>query len=224
MAPVETRLYTGDVVVGGPAQVRHLRGLDVTKQAVGPYDNNVYLLECTSSRERMLIDAAAEAPTILDLIGERGVGQIVTTHYHYDHWGALAEVVTTTGATTLMHPADAAGVGVPTHIEIRHGDTVHVGDVELRVIHLVGHTLGSVVLAYHEPGGRYHLWTGDALFPGGVGKTHAEPDLFGLLYHGVLSRIFDNFPDDTWIYPGHGADTMVGAERPHLTEWAQRGS
>jgi glyoxylase-like metal-dependent hydrolase (beta-lactamase superfamily II) len=215
--------YTGHVVVGGPPAVRELRGLRVTKVAVGDYDNNAYLLECTTTDERLLVDAAAQPATLLDLIGRGGLGQVLTTHFHFDHWGALREVVDRTGARTLMHPADSVGVPVPTEVEVRHGDEVRVGEVVLRAVHLVGHSLGSLALVYPEPDGRHHVWTGDALFPGGVGKTHGEPALFDSLYRGVVAEIFDAFGDDTWIYPGHGRDTTLGAERPHLAEWRERG-
>lgn len=215
--------YSGDVTVGGPPARRELRGLRVTKVAVGDYNNNAYLLECTATGERLLIDAAAEPDTLLDLIGPAGLGRVLTTHFHFDHWGALAEVVERTGATTLAHPADTVGIPVPTDTPVRGGDEVRVGEVLLRAVHLVGHTLGSLALVYSEPGGAHHVWTGDALFPGGVGKTHGEPALFTALLDGVEAGLFDVLGDDTWVYPGHGRDTTLGTERPHLPEWRERG-
>lgn len=215
--------YTGDVIVGGAPAVRELRGLRMTKVAVGSYNNNAYLLECTATGERLMIDAAAESGTLLELVGTGGLGQVLTTHFHFDHWGALAEVVNRTEATTLAHPADAVGVPVPTGNAVRDGDEVRVGEVVLRATNLVGHTLGSLALVYAEPDGPHHVWTGDALFPGGVGKTHGEPALFNALLDGVVTKLFDMYGDDTWIYPGHGSDTTLGAERPHLSEWRERG-
>lgn len=215
--------YTGDVEVGGVAATRELRGLRMTKVAVGSYNNNAYLLECASTGERLLIDAAAEATTLLEVIGSAGLGKVLTTHFHFDHWGALAEVVERTGAATLAHPADTVGIPVPTGTVVRDGDEVRVGEVVLRAVHLVGHTLGSLALVYAEPDGPHHVWTGDALFPGGVGKTHEEPALFDALLSGVETKLFDVLGDDTWIYPGHGSDTTLGAERPHLSEWRGRG-
>jgi glyoxylase-like metal-dependent hydrolase (beta-lactamase superfamily II) len=215
--------YTGDVEVGGAPATRELRGLRMTKVAVGSYNNNAYLLECAATGERLLIDAAAEASTLLEVIGSAGLGQVLTTHFHFDHWGALAEVVERTGATTLAHPADTVGIPVPTGTVVRDGDEVRVGEVVLRAVHLVGHTLGSLALVYAEPDGPHHVWTGDALFPGGVGKTHEEPALFDALLGGVETKLFDVLGDDTWIYPGHGSDTTLGAERPHLSEWRERG-
>lgn len=88
---------------------------------------------------------------------------------------------------------------------------------------LVGHTPGSIALAYDDPEGHAHLWTGDCLFPGGVGNTWEDPERFATLYRDVVTKFFDAFPDDTWVYPGHGADTTLGSERPHLHEWRTRG-
>ncbi|NIY69435.1 MBL fold metallo-hydrolase [Streptomyces malaysiensis] len=205
------------------AGVRELCGLRVTTASVGPHENNVYLLECATTGERLLIDAAAEPAVLLGMIGDGRLGQVFTTHFHYDHWGALREVVERTGATTLMHPADAVGVPVPTDIEIRDGDEVRIGDVMLRAVHLIGHTLGSLALVHAEPDGHHHIWTGDSLFPGGVGKTHGEPALFDTLYRDVVGKLFDIYDDSAVVYPGHGAPTTLGAERPSLAQWRDRG-
>ena len=120
-----------------------------------------------------------------------------------------------------MIASDALPVA-PTR-RLSHGDTVEFGDITLDVIHLRGHTPGSVALAYHDPRGHVHLWTGDSLFPGGVGNVEQDPARFASLLDDVQTRIFDVYDDDTWIYPGHGADTTLGAERPSLQEWRKRG-
>jgi glyoxylase-like metal-dependent hydrolase (beta-lactamase superfamily II) len=91
------------------------------------------------------------------------------------------------------------------------------------VIHLVGHTPGSIALLYDDPTGPPHLWTGDSLFPGGVGNTHGNRDDFEQLFADVTTKVFDRLPDETWVYPGHGNDTTLGAERPALPEWRARG-
>ena len=111
---------------------------------------------------------------------------------------------------------------MPTDLVLRDGDTIQVGDSSLTAIHLVGHTPGSIALLYDDPDGAPHLFTGDCLFPGGVGKTNT-PEQFDTLYGGVVTRIFDPLPDETWVYPGHGDDTTVGTERPQLAEWLARG-
>jgi len=171
--------YTGDVSVGGPAETRELPGLTITKVAVGPMNNNAYLLRCTSTGELLLIDAANEAGTLLGLIGETPLATIVTTHQHGDHWAALREVQQATGAATVAHPDDAGGIPVRTTALVRQGDSVTVGDARLSVIHLRGHTPGSIALCYDADGalaGQPHLFTGDSLFPGGPGNTQGDPE------------------------------------------------
>lgn len=214
--------YDGKVRPGGPAARRELAGLAITKVSVGPMDNNAYLLECRSTGALALVDAANDAPVLLALVGDRPLAQVITTHQHRDHWQALAEVVAATGASTAAGEADAAGIPLATDRLLQDGATVQVGEVALEVIHLVGHTPGSVALLYDDPSGHPHLFTGDSLFPGGVGKT-SGPDTFASLMNDVERKVFDRLPDDTWFYPGHGDDSTLGAERPALPEWRARG-
>jgi glyoxylase-like metal-dependent hydrolase (beta-lactamase superfamily II) len=218
--------YTGDVTVGGPADTRELPGLSITKVAVGPMDNNAYLLRCSNTGELLLIDAANEASTLLGLVGGTPLATIVTTHRHGDHWQALKEVQQTTGARTIAHPDDAGEIPVPATELVRHGSTVRVGDAELSVIHLRGHTPGSIALCYDAAGelaDQPHLFTGDSLFPGGPGNTQRDPQRFSQLMDDLEERVFGPLPDGTWIYPGHGNDTTLGTERPHVPEWRARG-
>ena len=215
-------MYNGRVQVGGPADVHELPHLIISKLAVGPYDNNAYLLRCRNSGAQLLIDAAAEPVRLLDLVAEGGLGMVITTHRHRDHWQALADVVAATGTRTAAHIDDAPEIPVPTDVLVRDGDVIAVGDCRLEAIHLVGHTPGSIALLYDDPEGMPHLFTGDCLFPGGVGKT-GTPEEFDSLYRGVVTRLFERLPDETWVYPGHGNDTMIGAERPALAEWRDRG-
>jgi glyoxylase-like metal-dependent hydrolase (beta-lactamase superfamily II) len=212
--------YTGDVKRGSAPAVRTLDHLSITKVSVGPTDNNAYLLRCGD--DQLLIDAANDASVLLDLAGDGGLTTVVTTHRHGDHWQALAEVVEATGARSLAHADDATEIPVVT-ATLADGDTVTVGDCALDVIHLVGHTPGSIALLYQDPDGHAHLWTGDSLFPGGVGNTHGNRANFESLIDDVERKIFDRLPDDTWFYPGHGKDSTLGAERPHLPEWRTRG-
>ncbi|WP_214414582.1 MBL fold metallo-hydrolase [Sphaerisporangium fuscum] len=211
--------YTGDVTAGGPADVRELPDLTISKVEVGDFGNNAYLLRCRETGDGLLVDAAADAPRLLDLIGDRPISKIVTTHRHRDHWMALEEVAKATGAAVVAHPLDAPELPVPVTQVVEHGDKVTVGVVTLDVIHLRGHTPGSIALLYQDS----HLFTGDSLFPGGVGNTQRDPARFERLYTDVVERIFDRLPDETWVYPGHGKDTTLGAERPSLPEWRARG-
>jgi len=214
--------YTGDVTRGGEPAVRELKGLTVTKLSVGPMDNNAYLLRCRADGTQVLIDAANDAPALLELIGPAGLAAVVTTHQHGDHTAALSDVVKATGAESIAHPDDAPAIPVVTRT-VADGDTVEVGDCTLRVIHIVGHTPGSITLLYQEPEGIAHLWTGDSLFPGGVGNTRGNKKNFAALIDDVETKLFGVFPDDTWFYPGHGKDSTLGAERPSLPEWRARG-
>ena len=214
--------YSGDVHVGGPAAVHELPHLIVSKMAVGPMDNNAYLLRCRDTGEQVLIDAAAQPRALLDLIGSGGIEAVITTHRHADHWQALGEVVAATGATTIAGRYDAEGIPVKTDVLLDDGDEIAFGSVTLRAIHLIGHTPGSIALVYDDPEGQPHLFTGDCLFPGGVGKT-ANAEDFASLYSGVVTKVFDVLPDETWVYPGHGNDTTLGRERGSLEEWAERG-
>ncbi|MDR6595718.1 MBL fold metallo-hydrolase [Saccharothrix longispora] len=218
--------YTGHVAPDGPAARRTLDALTITKVSVGPMDNNAYLLVCRATNEALLVDAAADPVRLSDLVGH-SLGRprlktVVTTHQHADHWGALGAVAGANGSNTVAHPADAGVLPIPPDFLVEHGDTVRVGEVALEVIHLRGHTPGSIALLYRDPNGHPHLFTGDSLFPGGVGRT-TSPEDFASLIGDVTSRVFDVLPDDTWFYPGHGDDSTLGRERPHLDEWRSRG-
>jgi glyoxylase-like metal-dependent hydrolase (beta-lactamase superfamily II) len=216
--------YTGRVTVGGPVDVRRLPALTIVKLAVGFLSNNVYLLRCTASGEGLLIDAADEAPRVRELVTFEGppVSAILTTHRHPDHWQALAAIADEAGAAIYAGDADADALPVAVDERLQQGDTITVGDLTLDLIALRGHTPGSVAVLYRDPAGIPHLFTGDSLFPGGVGKTTTPAD-FQSLIDDVEQRIFDVLPDETWIYPGHGDDTTLGVERPHLGEWRGRG-
>lgn len=220
--------YTGKVQPGGPADVRELPALTITKVSVDEQmHNNCYLLRCTSTDDQLLIDAADDAATLLGLVHERRLSTVVTTHQHWDHHRALAAVVDATGAGTVAGEPDAAAIteqtSVPVSRAVADGDTVRVGECELEVIRITGHTPGSICLLYRDPEGSPHLFTGDSLFPGGVGNTFGDADAFATLIDDVEHKIFGTLPDDTWFYPGHGDDSTLGAERPHLQEWRERG-
>ncbi|UKJ64895.1 MBL fold metallo-hydrolase [Cellulosimicrobium cellulans] len=233
-------VYTGRVVVGGPSDRRRLDEVEIRKLAVGPLANDVYLLTCRHTGAQVLIDAADAPDDVLALVREGSpaarLDVVVTTHRHADHLRALASIVAVTGATTAVGAPDADAVAAAADVHVtrrlRHGDVVRAGDLALEVVALRGHTPGSVALAYREPdvvhepeaaAGRVHLFTGDSLFPGGVGNTQRDPARFERLLTDVTERVFDRFDDATWFYPGHGADTTLGAERPHLDEWRERG-
>jgi glyoxylase-like metal-dependent hydrolase (beta-lactamase superfamily II) len=217
--------YTGHVDPGTAAR-RNLPGATIVKASVGPMDNNAYLITCSETGETLLIDAANDAETLIGLVAEYApkLSLIVTSHQHLDHWQALEAVAEATGAPTAVHRLDADPLPVKPDRLLANGDTVNVGKLSFQVIHLRGHTPGSVALALSGPaaGDATQLFTGDCLFPGGVGKTWKAGD-FTQLLQDVTTRVFDVYPDSTVVYPGHGDDTTLGAERPHLGEWRARG-
>jgi glyoxylase-like metal-dependent hydrolase (beta-lactamase superfamily II) len=211
---------------GGPALTLPLSG-DVTlaKISVGPMDNNAYLLTAEAGGA-VLIDAAEDDTRLLELIGGREVAVIITTHRHGDHWQALQAVAEATKAELVCGRPDVDAIATGAWVEgltgAWDGDEVTIGDGELEVIGLVGHTPGSIALAFTGSDGVVHLFSGDSLFPGGPGKTNSPAD-FASLMRDLETKVFDRFDDRTIVHPGHGDGTTLGAERPHLAEWRARG-
>ena len=222
----ETTAYTGHVEPAGPPVTRVLPDITISKLSVGPMDNNAYLLVCRHTGDALLIDAAADSERIADMLGtgpdRPRLRSIVTTHSHQDHWQALGAIAGQTGANLYAGAADAGELPVPTDVPLGQDDVVPLGASQLRSISLRGHTPGSVALVYRDGNGTSHLFTGDSLFPGGPGRTRSPED-FTSLMNDLTERVFDRLPDDTWVYPGHGDDTTLGAERPHLQQWRDRG-
>jgi glyoxylase-like metal-dependent hydrolase (beta-lactamase superfamily II) len=208
--------YTGDVDAYGPADFRLLPDLLVAKMGLGPSGVNGYLLRCLRTDEQLLVDAADDVLFVAAIMGSRGLSTIVTTHGHEPHVQALPWLTESTHAATVAHPDDAGALPVAPEREVRDGDVVEVGEVRLTVLHLPGHTPGSLALL-HTPrdGSAPHLFTGDALLRGAVGTTPTPEDR-GRLVDALRSKVFDALPDETWIYPGHGQDTTVGQERATL--------
>ena len=187
----------------------------IAKLCVGPFENNVYVAACSTTGEAVIIDAAAEADRIAAACAGLSPVAVVTTHGHHDHVQAAA-VAGRLGVPFLIHPADAALAGVPGAAPLEDGTTLRFGDLAMEVLHTPGHTPGSTSFAL--PG---RLFTGDTLFPGGPGAT-GTPKAFARIMETLRGRLFP-FPDDTVVHPGHGLDTTLGAERPHLDEWQTRG-
>ena len=209
---------------GAPLVVRLSPTVSLTKISVGPMDNNAYLLQGPDGAT-VLIDAANDEDRLLKIIAGGRVDAIVTTHRHDDHWQALAPLAGATSAQLVAGRPDvdaiATGAWVEDLVGVWDGDQVDLGTESLEVIGLVGHTPGSITLAYAGDGVT-HLFTGDSLFPGGPGKTN-DPEDFTSLMDDLESKVFARFDDSTVVHPGHGDDTTLGAERPHLGEWRNRG-
>ncbi|UYQ76241.1 MBL fold metallo-hydrolase [Glutamicibacter sp. JL.03c] len=209
---------------------------DVTIRWISVSDmaNNVYLITNRASGEQLLVDAADDASAIAELIDEarndadnpRIVG-IATTHQHWDHVRALAELVDQHPVTTYAGADDMARIAEESGVQVTNGlnqgDQLKLGEVIIEAIHLRGHTPGSIGYALVDSSGQPVILSGDSLFPGGVGNTWKDPQRFLSLITDVSERIFDRFPDETKVLPGHGDTTTLGAERPHLDEWRERG-
>ena len=191
--------YTGHVDPGSAAR-RTLPGATILKASVGPMDNNAYLVTCSATGETLLIDAANDAEVLIDLIRKYApkVSLIVTSHQHFDHWQALHAVAEATGAPTAANEIDADPLPVKPDRLLTGGDTVQIGELTFNVIHLRGHTPGSIALALDGPAtsGVTQLFTGDCLFPGGLGRTTKAAE-FDSLFHDVTSRVFDVYSDAT---------------------------
>jgi len=205
------------LAVGGPL-------LEVLKLSVSDQDNNAYLLTEPGTGAQLLIDAADDADRLLELVRATGDGAltaVLTTHRHWDHHRALGDVVATTGAAVLAGAEDADALPCAADVRLRHGDTIALGPLQLDVVALRGHTPGSVALVASTGTGTC-LFTGDSLFPGGVGKAGSPAD-FASLIDDVESRLFAIYPDDAVVHPGHGDSTTLGAERAELPGWRARG-
>ncbi len=223
-AMVDTSPDAAHVEPGGPFWLSNLGHALVRKVSVSEMNNNCYLVTCRRTGDQLLVDAAAEPERLAELVsaGSGRLTTVVTTHQHWDHHRALEAVVAAHSPRTAAGAPDASALPVPPDVELTQGDRVSIGELVLDVIALRGHTPGSVALALTDGAGRAHLFTGDSLFPGGPGKT-PDAEAFTSLMDDLEARVFDVYPDDTVVHPGHGDSTTLGAERPHLAEWRDRG-
>ena len=193
--------------------------VEVHKLVVGSYDNNVFIVRCTATGEAVLIDAANEHERLLELSQALGVKRILETHGHHDHIGAVTEM-REAGYEVAVTAADAPMLKeVGYDVLIDDKEVIEFGSLRLHAIHNPGHTPGSI--SFHLDGTPL-LFTGDTLFPGGPGATQYEGGDFNTIITSINDLLFP-FPDDTIVLPGHGLDTTIGTERPHLQEWVDRG-
>ena len=191
---------------------------EITRVVVGPVDNNVFVLRCVETGEAVLVDAANEADRLLELSRRLGVTKVLETHTHGDHIQAVP-AMRSAGYRVGVTAADAHMLaGFDFVIEDR--DVIEVGRLRLRAILTPGHTPGSVCFRLE---GAPVLFSGDTLFPGGPGATGRPGSDFGAIIASIDERLFSTLDDDVIVMPGHGADTTIGTERPHLQEWIDRG-
>jgi len=189
----------------------------VIKLTLGPLSNNVYILIAEGRNESVIVDASFDAARIAEATAGTTVRAILLTHGDHDHIDALAALKERFDVPVAIHPADAERLAAPPDILLHEGGLISVGDEELRVLHTPGHTPGSV--CFHLVG---TLIAGDTLFPGGPGATHDNAEDFAQIIGAIRDKLF-LMPDETLVRPGHGDDTTIGAERPHLEEWVARG-
>lgn len=193
--------------------------LEIHRVVVGSYDNNVFVVRCRSTGDAVLIDAANEHERLLELCTSLGVRRVLETHGHWDHIQAVP-AMREAGYEVAVTAADAprlADVGYDVFID--DAEVIEVGDLRLHAIHNPGHTPGSVSFRID---GAPIVFTGDTLFPGGPGATKFEGGDFDTIISSIDNLLFP-LPADTIVMPGHGTDTTIGAERPHLGEWVARG-
>lgn len=185
--------------------------------SVGSMDNNVYILVDPETKDSVLFDAPTNAPRILQALEGTNVKYILMTHADGDHIEALPEVRRATGAPVGIHPSEADRLPAPPDFEINDGEVIRFGTVELKAMHTPGHTPGGMSFIVGDI-----LIDGDTLFPGGPGNTSRAFSDFNQIIDSIRTKLFA-LPDDTKVYPGHGKSTTIGAERPHLQEWIDRG-
>jgi glyoxylase-like metal-dependent hydrolase (beta-lactamase superfamily II) len=206
---------------GGPPHRYPDGPLEVTKLHVGPFENNAYLLRDPETGDALLVDAANEGERLLELLRSSRLVGVVTTHRHADHLQALTTVLKAHDVWNGAHPADADAiadqVGVAPDRALAHGDTITVGRHQVTVLHTPGHTEGSI--SFKLPSSQ--VLTGDALFPGGVGKTES-PAAFAQAIRSAERQLL-SLPGSSRISPGHGDDTLVERELPQLDAWKDRG-
>jgi glyoxylase-like metal-dependent hydrolase (beta-lactamase superfamily II) len=192
-------------------------GVEIHQVVVGPVDNNVLVLRCTETGEAVLLDAANEHERLLELCQRLGVRRVLETHGHWDHIQAVPQL-RDAGYSVGVTAQDAAML--PSYDEVIEDDAViEVGRLRLRTLHTPGHTPGSMCFLLD---GHPILFSGDTLFPGGPGNTSFEGGDFPTIIESVDRRLF-TLPPETIVLPGHGDRTTIGAERPHLQEWIDRG-
>ena len=191
---------------------------EVHRVVVGPIDNNVFVVRCRETGDAVLLDAANEHERLLDLCRRLGVRRVLETHGHWDHIQAVP-AVRDAGFDVGVTAADAAML--PSYdFVLDDDDVVEVGRLRLRTIATPGHTAGSMCFALE---GSPVLFSGDTLFPGGPGATRFPGGDFPTIIRSIEERLFSALPADTVVLPGHGDDTTIGAEAPHLQEWVERG-
>ncbi len=188
--------------------------LQLNKLVVGSWAVNCYLVVDEATNQAVLIDPGEEAEKILAWIREVRVERILLTHGHFDHVGALEAVREALDVPVGIHPADQTHFELKADFDLEHGDLIPIGEGQLRVVFVPGHTPGSVAFILGRDAEFSQVVVGDAIFPGGPGRTEDNAALQTLL--DALQREVFAWDDAVQLYPGHGEATTVGAERPEF--------
>lgn len=191
--------------------------LELKHFSVGSFDNNVYILVDPKTKDSVLFDAPTDSSRILKELEGTNLRAILMTHTDHDHVAALREVRSATNAPVYVHPLDAQNLPGEADHEIADGEDLQLGSISVKAWHTPGHTPGSVSFVVDGL-----LFSGDTLFPGGPGNTKRPEGNFQQIIAGIRDKLF-TLPDETPAYPGHGASTTIGNEKPHFKEWIERG-
>jgi glyoxylase-like metal-dependent hydrolase (beta-lactamase superfamily II) len=198
--------------------VRARDGLSVQcLRNIGPMENNIFIVSDVGTREAYVLDAGWEPEQVAQATTGMNVKGILVTHGHRDHHEHVGALKGLLKVPVAIGIDDAAELSIEPDVLIVHGQSFSFGPHALQAIHTPGHTPGSTCFIYRE-----HLFTGDTLFPGGPGNTQRDSVRFARIISSIREQLF-TLPDETRVYPGHGRDTTIGAERPHLDEWIARG-
>ncbi len=192
---------------------------EIHKVVVGPYENNVFVLRCKQTGDAVLLDAANEHELLLELCRSLGVNKVLETHGHQDHIQAVPQV-RAAGIDVGIASGDHVLINETYDFVIDDGDVYEVGKLKLHTIATPGHTPGSMCFRLE---GSPILFSGDTLFPGGPGATNYKFGHFDTIIRSIEDRLFRPLDAGTLVLPGHGTDTTIGNERPHLDEWVTRG-
>jgi hydroxyacylglutathione hydrolase len=212
----------------------------VARVVVGPLDTNCWVVSDDAGGPAAVIDPGDDLDLIEAALDGRPVAAVVLTHAHFDHIGAVADLIAATGAPLMIHDQDAArlasaeasGTGgalfgfdhvAPPADRILHdGDTITVGELTLQVLHTPGHTAGGICLYAPDPSGAApHLISGDTLFSGSVGRTDFPGGDGRALSQSIAEKLAP-LPPETLVHPGHGPDTSIGREA-HINPFWPRG-
>jgi glyoxylase-like metal-dependent hydrolase (beta-lactamase superfamily II) len=187
----------------------------ITRMELGPWGANAYIVVCQATGESLLVDAPGEADKVFNQLAGTKPKYIVLTHNHIDHISALEELRARLKIPVALHAADAVRLSLQPDMELKDGDSIKVGKLNIKVLHTPGHTPGSLCFSL----GKY-LISGDTIFPSGPGKT-GTPDNFKQIVKSIESKLFV-LPDDTQVYPGHGEGTVLGKEKKEFAVFSAR--